>query len=405
MDRLRPALRVSALLASGLLSCAGASPVTPSSETTGPRKAATPRDPQGDRYTWEAWTRSPQPLADEPDEPPCGASDRALRRVAERIAAREVVGKPPLDTAEISFALRSEGAPYVWPRAWTLAGAFDGATERSKVDEWLRSPGDEGIARCAVATVRARDGRQALAVVAVSVLADLEPLPTRVTVGTWLDLRAVLHVPAPRVEVIVLGPRGRPHAVVASLTGANVRARFRADREGTWLVQVVATTSKGPRVAAEALVAAGSDPPETLAYGSAPGEKLARSTAGPTDNVFSMVNGARSSEGLAALQRDEALDHVALEQAEAMRGTKTLSHGANGESLDERLAALNLRSAGENVAHATDLARAHRSLWRSPSHRENLLHPAFELVGIGVAPDDDGTVWVCEIFAARHPSQ
>ena len=246
--------------------------------------------------------------------------------------------------------------------------------------------------------------RQALAVVAVSVLADLEPLPTRVTVGTWLDLRAVLHVQAPRVEVVVLGPRGRPHAVVASLTGANVRARFRADREGTWLVQVVATTSKGPRVSAEALVAAGSEPPETFAYGSAPGEELARSAAAPANNVFSMVNGARSSEGLTALQRDEALDRLAIQQAEAMRGTKSLSHGASGESLDERVAAMNFRSAGENVAHATDLARAHRSLWRSPSHRENLLHPAFELVGIGVAPDDDGSVWVCEIFATRHAS-
>ena len=325
--------------------------------------------------------------------------------MAERIAAREGDGKPPLDTSEVTFALRSEGAPYVWPRAWTLAGAFDADVMQAKLDEWLGSAGDEGVARCAVASVRTPDGRQALAVVAVSVLADLEPLPTRVTVGTWLDLRARLHVPATRVEVVVLGPRGRPHAVVASLTGANVRARFRADREGTWLVQVVATTAKGPRVSAEALVAAGSEPPETFTYGSAPGEELARSTRDPADNVFSMLNGARSSEGLAALQRDEGLDRLAIEQAQAMRGTKTLSHGASGASLDERLGAMNLRSAGENVAHATDLTRAHRSLWRSPSHRENVLHPAFELVGIGVAPDDDGTVWVCEIFGARHPSR
>ena len=158
MDRLRPALRLSALLASVLVSCAGASPVAPSGATAAPRKPSSPRDPH-DRYTWQAWTRSPQPLADEPDEAsPCGASDRALRRVAERIVAREVAGKPPLDTAELTFALRSEGAPYVWPRAWTLVGAFDDATERSKVDEWLRSAGDEGVSRCAVATVRTRDG-------------------------------------------------------------------------------------------------------------------------------------------------------------------------------------------------------------------------------------------------------
>jgi uncharacterized protein YkwD len=28
-----------------------------------------------------------------------------------------------------------------------------------------------------------------------------------------------------------------------------------------------------------------------------------------------------------------------------------------------------------------------------------MLHPDFELVGVGVAKDDDGSIWVAEIFA------
>jgi uncharacterized protein YkwD len=208
-----------------------------------------------------------------------------------------------------------------------------------------------------------------------------------------------LLVPASGVEIVVLGPRGRPHAVLASLTGARARARFRADREGTWLVQVLAQTASGPRLAAEAIVAAGSELPDSYDEVAAPGETLARAAGNAADAVLSMVNGARSGEGLGLLRRDGELDRLALEQAEAMRAKRALSHGASGTTLDERLAPLNLRSAGENVAHAADLARAHRALWRSPSHRENLLHPAFELVGVGVAPDDDGSVWVCEIFA------
>jgi uncharacterized protein YkwD len=55
--------------------------------------------------------------------------------------------------------------------------------------------------------------------------------------------------------------------------------------------------------------------------------------------------------------------------------------------------------AGENVAHAANLRRAHRALWSSPSHRDNMLHPRFDVVGIGIAEDEDGTVWVCQVFA------
>jgi uncharacterized protein YkwD len=54
---------------------------------------------------------------------------------------------------------------------------------------------------------------------------------------------------------------------------------------------------------------------------------------------------------------------------------------------------------GENVAHAMDARGAHRTLWASPSHRGNLLDPRFDRVGIGTALGDDGTLWVCEVFA------
>jgi uncharacterized protein YkwD len=357
-------------------------------------------DPNTERYSWDASTSSPQPLdASRTNEAPCGASDRALYRVAERVAAREALGKSLLDTSEITFALRSAGAPYVWPRAWTLRGEHDAETERVKLEQWLASLAAEGEKRCAVASLRANDGQRIFAAVAVAALADLEPLPTRARVGTWLDLRAVLLVPATAVEVIVLGPRGRPHGVLASLSGTRVRARFRTDREGTWLVQVLATTATGPRVVAEALVAAGSAPPEVFDATPAPGEASDASFATAGDALVAMVNGARASEGLGRLKRDERLDQLAAEQAEAMRNQKSLSHDASGKSLDERVSGLALRSAGENVAHATDVARAHRSLWKSPSHRENMLHPDFELVGVGVAKDDDGSIWVAEIFA------
>jgi uncharacterized protein YkwD len=57
---------------------------------------------------------------------------------------------------------------------------------------------------------------------------------------------------------------------------------------------------------------------------------------------------------------------------------------------------------GENVVHAADPERAHRALWESPSHRANFLHRGFERWGLGIAPDRDGSLWICELFASER---
>jgi uncharacterized protein YkwD len=54
---------------------------------------------------------------------------------------------------------------------------------------------------------------------------------------------------------------------------------------------------------------------------------------------------------------------------------------------------------GENVAHAPTAPLAHRALWRSVSHRMNLLRPDFDRMGLAVARDTNGEAWVVEVFA------
>jgi uncharacterized protein YkwD len=85
-----------------------------------------------------------------------------------------------------------------------------------------------------------------------------------------------------------------------------------------------------------------------------------------------------------------------------MMDARILAHDVGVGNPAIRLQALGLRptTAGENVAHALSVVRAHRALWDSPSHRSNLLHSAFTHVGIGLARDEDGSYWVCEMFAA-----
>ena len=93
-----------------------------------------------------------------------------------------------------------------------------------------------------------------------------------------------------------------------------------------------------------------------------------------------------------------------------MRDQKAVAHDLGDGDFKERFEAeggIEARAVGENVAHAPTLALAHRALHASPSHRINLLRGDYTHLGIGVARASDGSVYVCETFAAttRHASR
>jgi uncharacterized protein YkwD len=353
-------------------------------------------------YSWQPGTWSPQP-ADPPSADlgaACDKGDAALVRVAQRVAEREL-GRRPLDVTELAFALRVEGAPYVWPELYTLVGPSAGASGSERLAAWLGKVGGTGERRCGVVrSAGAKGGHEVVAAVAVSVLADLEPLPTRARIGQWLRVRARLLVPASEASVHVLGPRGSPRRVPTSLADGIVDARFAADQEGDWLVQVVAHVAGGPRPVAEAALSAGSEPPAHFAERPAPGEE-AEPSADPNARLLAMVNAGRRIEKLLALRRDETLDAMALAHANAMRDAGRLAHDVgDGTPLDRATkAGISPRKLAENLAHAVDVAHAYRSLWASISHRTNLLGPAFDSLGVGTASDTDGTIWVALVFA------
>ena len=84
-----------------------------------------------------------------------------------------------------------------------------------------------------------------------------------------------------------------------------------------------------------------------------------------------------------------------------MRDLGVVAHDTGEGDLARRLeaAGLGARVVGENVARASSIARAHRALHASPSHRLNLLHPRYTHAGFGVVTDDAGAVYACEVFA------
>lgn len=356
---------------------------------------------------WADETGSPRPVAvaDERESSLaalCPAADGALDEVARRLARGDL---PADDMEAVAYGLRVAGEPHTWPRAWLLRGAAiepDEASSRMKA--WLATFREPGRRRCGVAWVHDASGDDAIAAVAVDAQGDLAAMPTRVRTGAWMSVEARVLVPARGARVVVLDPDGLPRGVPTSFDGRRVRARFRADRPGGWLVQVLIDGERGPRPALEAWVFAGIDPPAEQPALSAPGERAGEGVADDAEALARMLGAARAAGGLAPLARDPRLDALAREHAARMLAARRVGHDVgDGDPVQRFLdAGLSAKQTGENVAHAASAREAHRALWASPSHRANVLGPRFDRVGLGVARDPDGSVWVTETFAGAR---
>lgn len=122
---------------------------------------------------------------------------------------------------------------------------------------------------------------------------------------------------------------------------------------------------------------------------------------------FSLVNAEREGLGEATVSRNDKVAKVAREYSEKMRDEGFFSHVApDGLTLRQRLesAGVEFASAAENLAKVTNSADpaafAHTLLMAQPKHRENILDPEYELLGVG-ATKLDGTVWITQIFIHR----
>jgi uncharacterized protein YkwD len=356
--------------------------------------------------TWKAATSSPRSAAADARVAPllaaCGGSDGALAEVAARTAGRQAGGGALLGADELAFTLRAAGDPHVWPRAWSIAGSgLDDEDVGRRIKAWVAPWNTLGVRRCGVARASAADGSTVVAVIAIDVLADLSPLPTTARVGQWLTLDGAMLIPASAVKVVLLGPRGAPKTVPASLTGDKIHAAFSVDQTGAWVVQVLATVSTGPRPVLEAMVYAGSPPPGQFVPAPAPGESASQGVKDDGEAMLRMVNAARASESLTALVRDPMLDKLAKVHSEEMLKARLVGHdvGSGDPAARLRAAGVSAHVAGENVATASTLENAHRALWASPSHRGNLLFDQFTRVGVAVVRAPDGMVWVTEMFS------
>jgi cysteine-rich secretory family protein len=124
--------------------------------------------------------------------------------------------------------------------------------------------------------------------------------------------------------------------------------------------------------------------------------------------LLELANRERAHAQLTQFKMDEGLTRAAREHAAAMAKRGELSHQFPGEpDLAQRIAAnckLYLVEAAENVAYADSTERAHDGLMHSPPHRENLLHPSYNTIGIGVVRRGD-TLYVVQDFGNSIATQ
>lgn len=119
---------------------------------------------------------------------------------------------------------------------------------------------------------------------------------------------------------------------------------------------------------------------------------LAGCLQGDEKSVLDSLNSIRAGAGVAGLAENGEVSARADEWAATLAGEGGLRHS------DLKRLPVPFTKAAENVAKASSVAEAQRLLSQSPSHRANMLDPAFTSVGIGTARGGDGAYYVVEIF-------
>ena len=112
---------------------------------------------------------------------------------------------------------------------------------------------------------------------------------------------------------------------------------------------------------------------------------------------FSATNAERASRGIPKLKLMSDLVTLARSHSKKMAADGTIYHNNNlGDDISGHWTA-----AGENVGMGPDCQSIQDAFMASPGHKSNILDRDYNQVGVGVAYDSDGTVYVTVDFAHR----
>lgn len=118
--------------------------------------------------------------------------------------------------------------------------------------------------------------------------------------------------------------------------------------------------------------------------------------------AYNLINQERSSASLGALTLDPTLCRLARLKSQDMVDNRYFAHESptygNVRTMLQN-AGYTFAGAGENIARYGTLEKAHAGLMSSSGHRRNILSSAWTKVGVGIAYDANGFIYLTQIFA------
>ncbi|MBA4117717.1 MAG: hypothetical protein C0514_02325 [Candidatus Puniceispirillum sp.] len=184
------------------------------------------------------------------------------------------------------------------------------------------------------------------------------------------------------ISPTLLGTTHAPHVSVQDEDYLLAMRLFEEERQAASTVRVIST--QAPQTAASSHVAAPSQEDEERSF-------------------FDLTNARRQEHGLGLLTWNPLLAQIAREHSQKMADTFTFAHDIEGKSFGDRIEGrYNGSMAGENLYMSTaaykvsergitpssvkysSMAEAVEGLMNSPGHRENILKPEFNELGVGI---------------------
>lgn len=137
-----------------------------------------------------------------------------------------------------------------------------------------------------------------------------------------------------------------------------------------------------------------------------PGQKInipaQSSTTAAEDQVIKLVNQERAKRGLQQLSKNWQLSRVARYKSQDMATKNYFSHTSPTYGSPFTMMqnfGIKFSAAGENIAMGQQTPQAVMNAWmNSPGHRSNILSPAYNQIGVGLAKNKAGVCYWTQQF-------
>ena len=118
--------------------------------------------------------------------------------------------------------------------------------------------------------------------------------------------------------------------------------------------------------------------------------------------LLNLLNEDRAKNGLPPLTLDPELSRLAQLKSNDMNSNHYFAHESpTYGNASQMLSAFgyDYQGVGENIAHHANVEKAEAAFMSSDGHRSNILGSQWDKVGIGIAYDANGNVYVTQLFA------